>query len=222
MITNPHATRILCYGDSNTWGADPELKGNRFNADTRWTGVAQTILGDSFDIIEEGLSSRTTDLEYGAKPGRNGKPYFVPCLETHNPLDIIIVMLGTNDLKIEFGPRSAAEIATALKGYIDDIHARAKTASGVTPRIVLMSPAIIDQTKPGFAIYKERGFYNEQSASISRELAAATQALAMQQDCDFLDAASVASVGSDAIHITKQGHAALGRFVAQKVTEVTT
>lgn len=220
MNTNPQAVRILCYGDSNTWGADPELKGNRFAADVRWPGVAQKNLGDSFAIIEEGLSSRTTDLEYSRKPGRNGKPYFVPCLETHNPLDVVIIMLGTNDLKIEFGPRSADAVAAALKSYIDDVRARAKTVNGTTPHCILMSPVLIDQSKPGFASYKGRGFYNEQSAANSHDFAAAIKTLATQQGCAFLNAADVATVGSDAIHITRQGHAALGQAVAQKVIEV--
>ena len=70
MTTNPNAVTILCYGDSNTWGQKPDKSG-RYPADTRWTGRLQNQLGDGFAIIEEGLGSRTTDLEYAKKPGRS-------------------------------------------------------------------------------------------------------------------------------------------------------
>ena len=104
MTINPNVKRILCFGDSNTWGQRPDAKA-RFLPNERWTGQLQQLLGDNFDIIEEGLNSRTTNLEFSRKPGRNGLEYFRPCLESHNPLDLIIIMLGTNDFKVEFGPR---------------------------------------------------------------------------------------------------------------------
>jgi lysophospholipase L1-like esterase len=71
MNTLPSAKTILCYGDSNTWGQTPEKSGRR-PANIRWTGVLQAELGSEYYVIEEGLSSRTTDLDYAKKPGRNG------------------------------------------------------------------------------------------------------------------------------------------------------
>jgi len=68
MNTNPNAKTILCYGDSNTWGQKPD-KSSRYLVDVRWTGLLQKTLGDSYYVIEEGLSSRTTDLDYNHKPG---------------------------------------------------------------------------------------------------------------------------------------------------------
>src|SRR5476651_2205463 len=101
MTTNPNAITVLCYGDSNTWGQKPDKSG-RYPADIRWTGRLQQLLGNGYYIIEEGLGSRTTDLDYDKKSGRNGKIYLIPCLESHNPIDVVVLMLGTNDLKIEF------------------------------------------------------------------------------------------------------------------------
>ena len=75
MNTNPRLTRILCYGDSNTWGKAPDLQNlHRYTAQERWTGLLQAKLGDQYEVLEEGLNSRTTDLDDldPAKPGRNG------------------------------------------------------------------------------------------------------------------------------------------------------
>lgn len=100
MNTTPHATTILCYGASNTYGQKPDRSG-RYAANERWTGILQNALGSTFYIIEEGLNGRTTDLEHPnpTKPNRNGLTYFKACLESHMPLSAIIVMLGTNDRK---------------------------------------------------------------------------------------------------------------------------
>src|SRR6478672_7408743 len=113
MTTNPDAKRILCFGDSNTWGRIPHVPG-RYPVNVRWTGRLQKLLGDNFEIIEEGLGSRTTDLNYAKKPGRNGRAYLTPCLDSHNPLDVVVIMLGTNDAKIEFN-RNAQDIALAVE-----------------------------------------------------------------------------------------------------------
>ena len=110
MNTDPDALRVLCFGDSNTFGtcrADASTYGTptqdpdyvRLHADRRWTGVLQGLLGDEFEVIEEGLNGRTTDVDYEDCPGCNGRLYFVPCLLSHRPLDVVVVMLGGNDLK---------------------------------------------------------------------------------------------------------------------------
>jgi lysophospholipase L1-like esterase len=119
--------------------------------DQRWTGRLQGILGDGFEIIEEGLSGRTSDVDYDDRPGCNGRTYFVPCLQTHHPLDAVVVMRGTNDLKTCFD-RAADQIADALRGYLDDIPFHATDRRGQTPAIVLVSPILIDAAAP---LYEE-------------------------------------------------------------------
>jgi lysophospholipase L1-like esterase len=89
MNVNPKAIRILCYGDSNTWGYIPG-SGDRFDPTVRWTGLLQKALGEQFEIIEEGLSSRTTILNDSKRAGKNGAEYLKPCLQTQYPLDIVI------------------------------------------------------------------------------------------------------------------------------------
>ncbi len=92
---------ILCYGDSNTHGFNPATQG-RFSLSERWTGVLMRELGSDYHVIEEGLGGRTTVWDDPIMESRNGRDYLLPCLWSHKPLDLVIIMLGTNDLKDRF------------------------------------------------------------------------------------------------------------------------
>jgi len=110
---------ILCFGDSNTRGTRPDDSNTRYERSDRWTGQLQVMLGSDYYVIEEGLGGRTTDLEHPRteKLGRNGIDYFKPCLESHSPIDIVIIMLGTNDFKNVYN-RTTNEVANVLKRYV--------------------------------------------------------------------------------------------------------
>ena len=106
--------RVLCYGDSNTWGfnaMNENVYGQRFPEEVRWTGRLQTLLGENWTVIEEGLCGRTTVFEDPLREGLNGLQYLGPCLATHNPIDYLILMLGTNDCKARFSalPKNIAD-----------------------------------------------------------------------------------------------------------------
>ena len=107
--------RILCFGDSNTWGYIA-VKGERYDEDTRWTGRLSKMLGDGCTVIEEGLNGRTTVWEDFVENHMSGLEYLWPCMETHKPFDLIVIMLGTNDTKCYFGAqaRSIADGAGRL------------------------------------------------------------------------------------------------------------
>jgi lysophospholipase L1-like esterase len=100
---------VLCYGDSNTWGYDPASK-HRFRDSVRWTGVLQHLLSNRCRVIEEGLNGRTTVWPDPIAEYRNGKQMLIPTLETHKPLELVILMLGVNDCKRKFAA-SAYDIA---------------------------------------------------------------------------------------------------------------
>ena len=100
---------VLCYGDSNTYGSVPG-GGDRFPRDVRWPGVLAARLGDGWHVVEEGLGGRTTVFDDPILPDRNGKTYLLPCLLSHQPIDLVVVFLGTNDLKARFSA-SPADIA---------------------------------------------------------------------------------------------------------------
>ena len=107
---------ILCFGDSNTWGADPVTAG-RFSLHDRWPGVLRDELGDVFHVIEEGLGGRTTVWDDPIDEYRNGKHHLLPCLWSHMPLDLVIIMLGTNDLKGRVC-RRATDIASGVNHLV--------------------------------------------------------------------------------------------------------
>lgn len=188
MNTNPNAKVILCYGDSNTYGTTPDGL-DRYPAGVRWTGQLQNLLGDNYYIIEDGLGGRTTELDHTNESSRNGLMYFKALLECHTPVDIVVIMLGTNDSKIKYN-RSVQDIVNTLEKYVIAINSIKQT------RIILISPAYIDDNTPGF---------NEES----KQLAEPIKALANKTGCGFLDAGLITKVGDDGVHLDKDSHTAL-------------
>ncbi|HJP96480.1 MAG TPA: SGNH/GDSL hydrolase family protein [Candidatus Saccharimonadales bacterium] len=215
MNTNPTTKTVLCYGDSNTWGQTPDKTGRRRPANVRWTGVLQDGLGPDYDVIEEGLSSRTTDLDYAKKPGRNGRTYLEPCLDSHAPLDTVILMLGTNDFKIEFN-RSTEEIAEAIRRLILLIQEKTAKYDGNSAKIVLVSPILVDGNAPRIKEWYA-AYYDAKSVQKSQELASALQKVAEAANCYFVDAAQMAKAGEDGIHFDEKSHQVLGELLAQQL-----
>lgn len=218
MNINPAAKTVLCYGDSNTWGQAPDKTGKRRPVNVRWTGVLQEKLGSSYAVIEEGLSSRTTNIDYIKKPGRNGRTYLEPCLDSHAPLDFVILMLGTNDLKIEFN-RSAAEIAQAVHELIEIIQRKTTQYNGKTAKIILVSPILVDGNAPRIKEWYAAN-YDDSSVTKSQQLAGALQKIAQETGCCFADAAQMAKAGDDGIHFDEASHRVLGDFLAQKIKKL--
>jgi lysophospholipase L1-like esterase len=204
---------ILCYGDSNTWGCIP-LEGQepagRFPPDTRWPGVLRRELGEGHWIVEEGLSGRTTVWDDPLEPHRNGRKLLLPTLLTHQPLDLVIIMLGTNDLKHRMNA-SAAEIAAGAGMLVDIVAASGCGPNGGAPQTLVVCPAPIaevDQFDDQF----------EGGTEKSRRLAGHFAAIAEARSCAFLDAgAFIESSDIDGIHLDEPQHAALGAAIAKQV-----
>ncbi len=217
MRTDPHAVRVLCFGDSNTHGTpadDPEYV--RLGPDVRWTGRLQHLLGDGYEVVEEGLSGRTTDVDYVDRPHCNGRTYFPAALMSHHPLDFVVVMLGSNDLKTCFR-RDAATIAGALHGYVDDVATYVTDRHGRTPPVLLLSPILLDDGITAFVDPTGNGF-DDLSLGASHGLAAEIERVATERGALFADAATVAHAGGDALHLTLASHEPLARLVADHVT----
>jgi lysophospholipase L1-like esterase len=204
---------ILCYGDSNTWGCIP-LQGpdpaRRFPPDTRWPGVLRRELGDGYWVVEEGLSGRTTVWDDPLELHRNGRELLLPTLLTHQPLDLVIVMLGTNDLKHRINA-SAAEIAAGAGMLIDIVTGSGCGPDGRAPQTLLVCPppiAEVDQFDDEF----------EGGTEKSRQLAGHFTAIAEARSCAFVDAGSVISLSDvDGIHLEASEHERLGLVVAEQV-----
>src|SRR3989339_982228 len=145
MNPNLQAIRILAFGDSNTWGRVPgDDNTKRFPLNKRWPGILQTLLGNDYEVIEEGLNGRTTDIDSPHKMGKNGLQYLYPCLETHKPLDFVILSLGKNDLKAKYH-RGPHDIAQGLEHCLQVILKEGKDARNKVPQIIILSTGIIEE-----------------------------------------------------------------------------
>jgi lysophospholipase L1-like esterase len=211
MNTNPSALHVLCFGDSNTWGRNPQGVDVRYPANVRWTGILQTKLGENFEVIEEGLQGRTTNLDDPNKEGRNGQKYLQPCLLSHNPLDLVIVMLGTNDMKEKFG-RSPAEIAEAIRSLIQLIKATAVSPSSQKVEILIVVPPPMRED-----CFKQDTQFRG-AGEKSQLLAGHIETIAQAEMVHMLDlAAFVQSGDADGVHFDKATHRKIADVVSEKV-----
>ena len=207
--------RILCFGDSNTWGAVPNTP-DRFPEDVRWTGILAKELGDDYQVIEEGLCGRTTVFTDVIEGRLSGLEYFIPCLDSHSPLDLVILMLGTNDLKTRFniGPKC---IADGLHRYYNAV--RTSQISGDGPKVLLLSPIMLSPEYKQHYIFGE--MFGDDAVERSAGFGAAFREAAERFGWEFLDAAKVASASpEDGLHMGAEDHAKLGSAVAAKVKEI--
>lgn len=211
MNTNTKVTRVLCFGDSNTWGRSGS-NANRYPANQRWTGLLQENLGDAYEILEEGLRSRTTDIDDPDPnfPNRNGLEYLRPCLESQYPTDIVILWLGTNDLKTKFN-KTAQDISNSIEKLVKTILDVGRTQKNEIPKIVIISPPIIKEEA-----LKERSQFSG-SGEASKQLAPLYENVSKEYGTAFLDLAQHVEPGNaDGVHLELESHA----VVAEKIAEV--
>lgn len=204
---------ILCYGDSNTWGHHAPL-GDRFDENTRWGSRLRTLLGEDYRVIEEGQRGRTTVWDDPVENRLAGLTYLWPCLDSHAPIDLVIIMLGTNDCKPYFGmhPQNIADGAGRL---VDMVQKCAFGPNDTAPKVLLISPISITPS----TFYPH--LFSEKAAAKSHGFPAAYEAVAERYGCAFLDAAQLAQPDpADGVHLTAEGHAALALAVAEKVKEI--
>ena len=198
---------ILCFGDSNTWGYSPQ-DGNRFPPDIRWTGVLQKSLGADYRIIEEGLNGRTTFINEDERPLRSGSDVLQIILESHRPLDFVIIMLGTNDLKVEFN-LSVEEIAQGAKTLCEMVLNSEYLADNI-PQILLVSPTHIGST----IMPDQEEFFN-QAREKSYRFAEHYEKAVAEIGVHFLDAANIVGPSKvDGVHWDADQHVKFGEFLS--------
>ena len=200
--------RILCFGDSNTYGHDP-LTRQRLDRDTRWPGALRNALGEGYEIIEEGLGGRTTVWDDPIEGYKNGRTYLIPCLASHAPLDLVVIMLGTNDLKARFG-LTAFDIAEGARLLVGVAQTSGAGPKGRAPKVLLLAP-------PPITTLSDYAEMFEAATEKSRKFAAHFARVAGESGCAFLDAGSViVSSPLDGIHFEAGEHGKLGQAVAAK------
>lgn len=204
--------RILCFGDSNTYGYKPDKSG-RFDENVRWTGIIQERLGEGYRVIEEGLCGRTTIFDDELRIGRRGVDLVGTLVETHNPIDIFIVMLGTNDCKARY-KATAGIIAKGVEQVVE----QAKLKASKTMKILVISPITLGRGvgEDGYDVE-----FDEKSELVSYKLAEKYQKMALDNNYYFLDASEYAEPSvEDREHLDETGHARLADAIYNKLSEI--
>ena len=200
---------VLCYGDSNTWGYDPATS-TRYPPHVRWTGVLATWLGAEYRVVEEGLNGRTTRWDDPIEPGRNGLAFLRPCVESHQPLDVIIIMLGTNDLKRRFA-LSASDIAQSAASLAGLAWRFAHAPDGSHAEVLLVAP-------PAVSTLTEFDQMFDGAREKSRQFSHYYRLAAGWHHLPFFDAESViVSSEKDGIHFDAEEHRKFGEALADEV-----
>ena len=203
--------QILCFGDSNTYGLVPGTT-SRYEWRDRWTGIVQEEIEEKgYHIIEEGLCGRTTIFDDPLRLGRRGTELLPVLLETHNPLELVILMLGTNDCKTVYDA-SAGVIGLGIKQLLKQIKTIAPKAG-----ILLISPIQLgEDVWTGFDPE-----FNEDSVDKSRKLKEVYKKIALEEEVFYLAASDYAYPSeTDREHLDKNGHKALAQAVGQKLAEI--
>ncbi len=210
---------IVCLGDSNTHGycADPsdcaDAALQRFNEDERWTRRLQAALGEDYLVLEEGLSGRTTVFRDPLYEGLAAIDYIHPCLKSHEPVALLIIMLGTNDTKERFSANAHC-IALGMERLVKKAKAVDCWGPGGTPNILVVCPPVID---PRMEQSPVGGTMGAGCAEKSRLLPPLLENSARLTLCHFLSAEGCEFNQVDYMHLTRKGHAQLAALLAEAV-----
>lgn len=205
---------ILCFGDSNTYGRAPLYPYGRWPRTIRWTGLLQSLLGPDYYVIEEGYCGRTTTFLDRRDPYMSGIDALIPILKSHSPLDLIIIMLGTNDLQTHFAS-SARDSASSLKRIIETINGHYLSQRKDPPDILIASPILIGENIEK-SIFPS---YDYSSHIKSLELGKEYKKTAEEMNTLFFDCSSVASPGEDSLHLDECGHKKIAYALSKLVKD---
>lgn len=199
--------KILCYGDSNTWGCSP-VDSSRFDEKTRWPMVMGSILGDGFTVFEEGLNGRTV---LNLSPGNrelNGIDYAADAVRNYIPVDIVLVCLGTNDVFVA-EEISLNKISDGIRDIICVMRENHISGGFRVPEVVIMSP-------PGFNESVEGAGFIQLQLNMLKGLSESYREIAAQNKCLFFNTSDfVAGSEIDGSHLAAESHILLGNRIAE-------
>ncbi len=205
---------ILCFGDSNTYGVNPDTEG-RFNRAERWTGRLSALMGDGYYVIEEGYNGRTTCFSDDSDPNRSGYKALDIILKSHMPLDLIIVMLGTNDFKAQYSMTAKAS-ANGIKKIVEKIRKYSISENKKVPEILIVSPIMMGEAIEN-SMFWECG---EKERLELQKVPELYKMVAAMTHCHYFAASSVAYPGLDMLHMTKESHKALADSLSKLAEEI--
>ncbi|MCM1233618.1 MAG: SGNH/GDSL hydrolase family protein [Ruminococcus flavefaciens] len=205
---------IICFGDSNTHGYDSST-GGRFNSEERYPCLLSKNLGKEYVIREEGLSGRTTVFDDPLFEGLNGLTAIAPILLTHEPVSLLTIMLGTNDVKERFCV-NAENIAKGMERLVKKAISVTDVWLNQKPNILIIAPPAIEKGYENTFVAGEMG---RGCAEKSKELAYYYKRTASLIGCHFLDAGEISGIRmhpNDYMHLDAASH----RLLAQKLAEI--
>lgn len=204
--------QILCFGDSNTYGLIPGTS-DRYEWGVRWTSrLSEKIRTKGYQVIEEGLCGRTTIFDDPARIGRRGTELLPVVLESHTPIELVILMLGTNDCKTAYGA-TPEKIGKGIEELLGQIRSNSPNC-----KVLLISPIYLGE-KVWQKGYDEE--FSEASIYVSKELENVYEEIADKSQIAFLRAADFAKASiTDQEHLDKEGHKKLADAIYRKVDEL--
>jgi lysophospholipase L1-like esterase len=195
MNTGTILKRVMIYGDSNTWGKI-SITENRYQSHERWTGQLQNMLGQNFDVIEQGLPGRTAGNIDNAKPFKNGLDHFLSSVLPQYPFELLIIALGTNDLNVDFS-RTPEQIFADLVEYTELVKDHKLNC-----KILFITPFQFH-----FPIFYDK----------AKEKVAELAMLFGVTGYNYLDMSKFEPKGTDRVHFTKEDHAMFAKLVFEKI-----
>jgi lysophospholipase L1-like esterase len=203
---------VVCFGDSNTWGAVPGT-GARYPYELRWTTVLQRDLGQDYLVIPEGLSGRTAIWDSPYDEHLNGRPYLLPCLRSHAPVDVVAIMLGTNDVMMRLD-LTVEEVVSGVATLVGIARSSLTGPDWTVPRILVIAPP---------PVIAQEGWDDADKcrAGRSQQFGRAFRLLAEGFGCGFIDAgAFIQSSSGEGVHFDQAALEPLGHAVADGVRAV--
>ncbi len=219
---------IICLGDSNTHGycADPADCADgplqRFNEEERWTCLLQKALGEDYLVLEEGLSGRTTVFDDPLYEHLSALDYIWPCLKSHEPVSLLVIMLGTNDTKERFHANAHA-IGLGMRRLVRKAQAVDCWGPGGTPNILIIAPPAIGEGVLTSPVAEEMGTMGRGCVEKSRMIPEKFRQVAQETGCHFLDANTLVRCEFneiDFMHLTRGAHGVLAAALARKIPEL--
>ncbi|SMQ64513.1 Lysophospholipase L1 [Bacillus sp. OV166] len=205
--------RVVCFGDSNTWGYDASTM-ERFPEGVRWTSRLAVLLGEEFQVVEEGLSGRTAVVDDPLFEGLNAFTYIHPCLMSHSPLELVIIMLGTNDTKERFN-LTAYNIAQGIARLSFKAKNTPAGKNGNFPKVLVIAPPSIGEEYYDSEVGKSMG---KNCNRKSEDLPMYLKELLQIQGTEFLDTKGLVAMNNiDFMHLNEEGHQLLAKLVFNKI-----
>ncbi len=207
--------RILVFGDSNSWGYIPG-NGERYSEDARWPSIMGKLLGDRYVVIEDCVSGRTTAFDDPLREYRNGSKQIIHSLMAHYPLDLIMIILGTNDLKRVFNANP--EISAKGLAYLTEKTEGWLSVKKTKPKLLICSPIEIGENISNSVNGR---IFSDNALMYSRELKNHYFKFAQKMGYGFFNCSIFAKASeTDAIHMDEKQHKNLAMAALKKVLEI--